>query len=79
MTSLDPIPRPFRAVPGWFVLNRGEIAALRAGDGPTFKRLMIIASQEDDADMLATERRRRSKRKSGCIHLSVHLQGCQSS
>lgn len=51
LTTLDPLPRPFRAAPGVFAMNHREAAALRAGDGAVFKELAEIAYAEDDAEM----------------------------
>jgi hypothetical protein len=47
LTTLDPVPRNFRACPGMIVLSLAEAAALRSGDGATFKALAAIVSAED--------------------------------
>lgn len=50
-TTLDPVPPRFRTVPGYVVINHVEAAAIAAGDGQTFKRLMAICADEDLADL----------------------------
>lgn len=69
-TTLDPLPRSMRAVPGWIAMNNEEIADLereyelpRGSARPTFKRLIGIVQVEDDADMLAAARRPRKRRR----------------
>lgn len=53
-TTLDPVPRSFRASPGVIAINHLEAEALKNGHGPTFKMLMEICSAEDMADALQT-------------------------
>ena len=71
-TTLDEIPRAFRAAPGVLALNQAELAALQRNDGPTFKRILEIVQAEDMAD--ATLQMRRSvKRPKGKIGPSTRL------
>ena len=53
-TTLDPVPRSFRASPGVIAISNIEAEALRNGHGPTFKMLVEICSAEDMADALQT-------------------------
>jgi hypothetical protein len=50
-TTLDPVPRSFRASPGHLVLNHREIQGLRNGDGKIFKEIteIIIAETRGEA------------------------------
>lgn len=57
-TTLDDIPRSFRAVPGYIAMNRTEIDAFRRGDAETFKRIVGIISAEDMADALLQTQKR---------------------
>lgn len=50
LTTLDEIPRAFRALPGCIAMTTREFDALRKGDGTTFKSLASIAEAEDAAD-----------------------------
>lgn len=50
MTTLDPVPRPLRAVPGLLVINHLEREALKRVDGEIFKMLADIVQAEDAAD-----------------------------
>lgn len=50
LTTLDPLPRPFRAAPGVFAMNHREAEALRRGDGKVFKELTEIVQAEDAAE-----------------------------
>jgi hypothetical protein len=58
-TTLDPVPRNMRAVPGCLVLNGREIQALEDSDGAVFKKLSEIAIAETRGDALRTWRRKR--------------------
>lgn len=49
-TSLEDIPRAFRAVPGYLAMNRAEIDAFRSAEGETFKRIVDIVKAEDMSD-----------------------------
>lgn len=56
-TTLDPIPRSFRAVPGYLALNQFEIAAIgrnSLADTDTIKPIMEIVQAEDMADVNRT-------------------------
>lgn len=61
-TTLDPLPRGHRAVPGVLVINHLERAALDRGDGDVFKMLADIVQAEDAADARLTLRPRAPKR-----------------
>lgn len=52
LTTLDEIPRRFRASPGYLALNQSEINALKSNDGNTFKRILDIVQSEDMRDAL---------------------------
>lgn len=49
-TTLDPVPRMFRACPGHLVLNKRELDALRDNDGDVFKEIAEIVKAEDAAE-----------------------------
>jgi hypothetical protein len=49
-TTLDPVPRMFRACPGHLVLNTRELAALSNNDGDVFKEIVEIVKAEDAAE-----------------------------
>jgi hypothetical protein len=49
-TTLDPLPRPLRALPGVIAISHLELEALARDDGGTFKMLADIVRAEDAAD-----------------------------
>ena len=49
-TTLDPVPRPLRAVPGVLAINHLEQAALERGDSEVSNMLTDIVQAEDAAD-----------------------------
>lgn len=69
-TKLDPIPRPFRAVPGHIALNPAEIEAINAElaapsrtPGPKFREVLAIILEEDNLEAENLERMQRRRRK----------------
>lgn len=54
LSTLVPLPRPMRAVPGILAINHLEAEALKNGDGEVFKELMSICHAEDRADAFRT-------------------------
>lgn len=50
LTTLAPLPRSMRAVPGILAINNLEAEALKNGDGDVFKELIEICKAEDMAD-----------------------------
>lgn len=66
-TTLDPVPRLFRAVPGYLVLNNREIQGLRDNDGGIFKEITDIVIAETRGEALQIWRRKNVKRKSNSI------------
>lgn len=50
LTTLDPIPRPFRACPGWIVMNRDELDAFNKGDRDMVALMIDICNAEDAAE-----------------------------
>ena len=73
VTTLDDVPRAFRAAPGVIALNPDEIAALERNDGQTFKRIIAIVQAEDarDARWQMTTPPRRKQRLRPSIRLSM--------
>jgi len=59
MTTLDPVPRLLRTVPGHFVLNDREVDAIKNNDGDVWKELADIAMAETRAEALGVYRRRK--------------------
>ena len=47
LTTLDEIPRAFRAAPGVLALTHEELRLLQGNDAPTFKRVIDIVQAED--------------------------------
>ena len=62
LTTLDPIPRSFRAVPGCIALHKDEVDALNRLDGEKFKEIIDIIKAEDWADAVLTVRPKLKKR-----------------
>jgi hypothetical protein len=56
-TTLDPVPRLLRAVPGYIVLNEREIGGLISNDGDVFKEIIEICMAETRADALYGRKR----------------------
>lgn len=63
MTTLDEIPRAFRAAPGVLALNAAELAALERNDAETFKRIMAIVQAEDFGDAMLQMRPKPKRRR----------------
>lgn len=63
VTDLDPVPRPWRSVPGHLVLARPELERFLAGDDDAFKFVAELCRAEDAAEsrgiVLKFKRRRR--------------------
>ena len=57
LTTLNPIPRNFRAAPGVIAVNSAEIKALENNDGAKFKELADIIHAEDMADAVLQMRK----------------------
>jgi hypothetical protein len=51
-TTLDPIPRLFRAAPGVLAMNQSEIDAFTRGDREVFHLIVDICKAEDRVDAL---------------------------
>ncbi len=67
-TTLDPLPRGFRTATGCVAINLREIAALereytlpRGSARPVFKTLIDIVQAQDELDMIAATRRKKTK------------------
>ena len=63
ITTLDPIPRLFRAAPGVLAMNQCEIAAFKRGEATTFKLIVDICQAEDAADARLAMQTHRPRRK----------------
>lgn len=50
LTTLDPVPRAFRACPGVIVLNCQELEAFRRGDRNVVEQIIDICQAEDAAE-----------------------------
>lgn len=50
LTSLDPIPRAFRACPGVLVVNQRELEGYRRGERDVVGELVEICQAEDAAE-----------------------------
>ena len=62
VTTLDPVPRNMRAVPGYLALNQSEVDALNRNDGDKFKEIIDICKAEDWSDAVLQVRRKPLKR-----------------
>jgi hypothetical protein len=62
-TTLDPVPRMFRACPGHLVLNHRELEALADNDGDVFKEITEIVKAEDAAEVRKVYRYPRWRKK----------------
>ena len=73
ITTLDPIPRNFRAAPGVIAMNNSEIKALQNNDGEKFKELAEIIQAEDAADAMLQMRKlpKRQNKLGPSIRLSM--------
>lgn len=78
MTTLDPVPRSMRAVPGIIVMNHLEKAKLEENDGETFKLLAEIVQAEDAADVHRTYIYRKGKKRKKRINPSSRLMMLQA-
>ena len=57
LTTLEPVPRAFRAAPGVIVLNTAELTALernQPGDHDILQEVVEICQAEDMADAMRT-------------------------
>ena len=62
LTTLYPVPRNFRAVPGYLALRQDEVDALNRNDGDKFKEIIDIVKAEDWSDAVLQVRRKPVKR-----------------
>jgi hypothetical protein len=63
VTTLDPIPRLFRAAPGVLAMNKSEIEAYQRGDREVFRLIVDICQAEDAADARLAMQTQRPRRR----------------